>query len=530
MKKNCLFAIFIALACVVRADDNQILRTMKRATQYMMDVVSYKGGFVWNYLPDLSRRWGELEAEPTMAWIQPPGTPAVGHLMLDAYHATHDEYYYRCAEKIAGALMWGQLPCGGWNYMFDFAGENATRRWYATVGKSAWRLEEFQHYYGNATFDDGGTMQAAKFFLRLYLEKYDPAYRVPLEKVIDFVLKSQYPVGGWPQRYPLMYDHPFQGQADYSSFITLNDDVIPENIDFLIQCYQTLGLAHLKEPVMRAMNMAILLQQGEPYSGWADQYTVDDLKPAHARSYEPRSVNVPTTVYMAYKLMEYYRLTADTKFLAGIPAAIRFIESQKLPEKEVSKWKRRPNSPDEILVPRFIHPETGKPLYVHRKGSNVQNGRYYMDQNIERTIAHYGSAAIIDVQRLKEEYERVKTIPREELMRNSPFFQKESAGLPEYYYEPRPRFGQKEITVSEIIGSLTEEGYWLSLIRQVSYPYKPVGEKLLSPEETRFAETMVGDEYDTSPFINTEVMGISTEVFIDRMTRLIHSLGSAGKK
>lgn len=66
------------------------------------------------------------------------------------------------------------------------------------------------------------------------------------------------------------------------------------------------------------------LQQGEPYAGWADQYTVDDLKPAHARSYEPRSVNTGTTVRLVNLMMDYYKLTADTRFLSGIPAAIRF--------------------------------------------------------------------------------------------------------------------------------------------------------------------------------------------------------------
>lgn len=340
--------------------EQQVLQVMKTATQYMMDVASYKGGFVWSYLPDMSRTWGEMEANRTMAWIQPPGTPAVGHLMLDAYHATHDEYYYQCAEKIANTLIWGQLPCGGWNYMFDFAGENSIRQWYATIGKNAWRLEEFQHYYGNATFDDEGTMQAAKFLLRLYVEKYNPAYRAPLEKTIRFVLESQYPIGGWPQRYPLKHDHPFHGKEDYSSFITLNDDVIPENIDFLMQCYQVLGMQDLKAPIMRALNCVLALQQGAPYAGWADQYTVTDLQPAHARSYEPRSVNTGTTAHMVMKMLDYYRLTGDSKFLSGIPAAIRFLESMKLPESEVKKW-RRPVRENTILVPRFIDPESGTP-------------------------------------------------------------------------------------------------------------------------------------------------------------------------
>ena len=222
--------------------DEEVRQAMRLATEFMMEKVSYNGGFVWHYLPDFSRQWGEMEAKRTMVWIQPPGTPSVGHLLLDAYHCTGDEYYYDQAKRVANALIWGQLPCGGWNYVFDFAGENSLKEWYSTVGKAGWRLEEFQHYYGNATFDDGGTMEAATFLLRLYVEKNDPIYRPALEKVINFVLESQYPIGGWPQRYPLRYDHPFHGKPDYTSFITLNDDVIPLVIEFLTQCYQALGM------------------------------------------------------------------------------------------------------------------------------------------------------------------------------------------------------------------------------------------------------------------------------------------------
>ena len=71
---------------------NQILDVMKRATRFMVEEVSTNGGYVWTYLPDRSRRWGELEARATQIWIQPPGTATMGHLFLDAYHATRDEY------------------------------------------------------------------------------------------------------------------------------------------------------------------------------------------------------------------------------------------------------------------------------------------------------------------------------------------------------------------------------------------------------------------------------------------------------
>lgn len=501
--------------------DEQVLKTMKTATQFMMDKVSYKGGFVWNYLPDMSRSWGEMEAKRTMVWVQPPGTPSVGHLLLDVYHATGDEYYYDAAKKVANALIWGQLECGGWNYVFDFAGENSLKEWYDTVGKNGWRLEEFQHYYGNATYDDAGTMEAAKFLLRMYVENNDPTFRPALEKCIRFVLESQYPVGGWPQRYPLMYDHPFQGKADYSSFITLNDDVIPDATEFLIQCYQSMGLQGIKEPIMRAMYLMISLQQGEPYAGWADQYAVDDLKPAHARSYEPRSVNTGTTVRLIHLMLDYYKLTADTRFLSGIPAAIRFLESMKLPESEVKKWKRQSTNPEEILVPRFIDPDDGKPLYVHRKGTNVKNGMYYINQELENTIAHYSSATFVNPSELRRQYEEVKNLPVSELTKESSLLQDHLVPLPKYYTRLRGQNNVSESVAQELVNSLTKEGCWLTPLKSTSNPYKPYTVSGAS-DETKYVSTFVGDEHDTSPYpCTTGEMCISMKDYIDNMMKLV---------
>jgi PelA/Pel-15E family pectate lyase len=505
---------------------------MKKATQFMMNNASYNGGFVWSYLPDFSRSWGEVEAYRTMAWVQSPGTPAVGQLLLDAYHATGDEYYYESAKKVASALIWGQLPCGGWNYMFDFAGENSLKQWYATIGKSAWRLEEFQHYYGNATFDDAASVDAARFLLRIYIEKYDPVFRPALDKAISFVLDSQYPIGGWPQRYPLMYDHVFHGKTDYSSFITLNDDVIPENIDFLIQCYQTMGLQNLREPIMRAMNLMIALQQGIPYAGWADQYTVSDLQPAYARSYEPRSINTGTTVRMINVMIDYYHLTGETKFLARIPDAIAFLESQALPESEVKRFNRNTRENNVILVPRFVHPETGRPQYVHRTGSNVYNGEYYTDENISNTIGHYASAIYVNILALRQTYEDALKESPAELKSRSPLFSTEKISLPKYYTAFRPSFGvtnnNLEDEISELIISMTKGGYWISPI-SISYPYKLYPEEGVIYLDNEYMSTNVGDEYDTSCYRQDGQTGISTGVFIANMRKFIRYIDEKNK-
>ena len=106
----------------------------------MDEKVSVNGGYVWYYKQDLSRRWGEMEAFPSMAWIQGPGIVSMGNLFLEIYRVTKDEYYYKLACKSIDALIKGQMKCGGWNYMIDFAGEQSLKKWYETIGKNGWRL------------------------------------------------------------------------------------------------------------------------------------------------------------------------------------------------------------------------------------------------------------------------------------------------------------------------------------------------------------------------------------------------------
>jgi PelA/Pel-15E family pectate lyase len=500
-------------------DREQALAAMKKATRFMVEKVGNQGAYVWAYLPDLSRRWGELEAYPTMGWVQSPGTGSMGHLLLDAYHATGDEYYYDAACQVALTLARAQLPCGGWNYMFDLAGEDSLKQWYATIGRQAWRMEEFQHYYGNATFDDGGTICAAELLLRMFVEKKDPAFRPALDKAIRFVLESQYPSGGWPQRYPLMYDHAFLGKADYTPFITLNDDVCLENIEFLLQCRQAIGLDSIIGPIDRAMDLLLRLQTPPPYSGWADQYFVDNLKPAHARSYEPQAVNSSTTMEMIDLLMKYYRLTGHPKFLAGIPQAIDFLASMKLPEEEVQRSGRTLRDTSLLLIPRYIDAETGIPQYIHRRGSNIANGHYYFDQDIRATVSHISSVAVVDIAHWRKAYQDLLQTPVDELTKDSPYLHGEKVPLPKYYSRTPFRAGGQ--SVAGIVNSLTDDGCWMVPITMISHPYQAVP-SLPKSDETQYVSTRVGDEYDTSTYPSeTPVPGISMSAYINNMMRLI---------
>jgi hypothetical protein len=131
----------VALAACGGGDDNPpappppptaqgiAIDALKRAVTYMDEEVSYRGGYVWSYSPDLTQTFGEMEAKRTMCWIQPPGTPSVGNAFLDAYHATGDERFYQAAERTALAVVAAQHASGGWNYIHDFAGEESLKHW-----------------------------------------------------------------------------------------------------------------------------------------------------------------------------------------------------------------------------------------------------------------------------------------------------------------------------------------------------------------------------------------------------------------
>lgn len=513
--------VALTVAPAMAADDlrQDALDTMKRATRFMVEKVANRGGYVWSYLPDMSRRWGEMEATETMAWVQPPGTATMGHLFLDAYHATGDEYYYQAAQQAAGALIEGQHSSGGWNYLIDFAGEESLHRWYETTGRNAWRLEEFQHYSDSATFDDAGTAEASQFLLRLYMEKQDERYRPALEKAIRFVLDSQYPMGGWPQRFPL--------QDDYSAHITFNDDVAAENIKFLILCWQALGDKRVLDPIRRAMDSFVVTQLPDPQPGWALQYTTD-LKPAGARTYEPNSLVTHTTAANIGQLMNFYELTGDAKYLEPIPAALDWLDRVRLPDDRIKDGRTHPT---------FIEIGTDRPLYVHRRGSNVVNGAYYVDYDPANTIIHYSGTRAIDTAGLGARYERLKAVPPREAARNSPLRAEGPVALPAYFTldpvevsdlnsnAPQERGeAPPETELRGLIGGLNAEGWWPTPLRATSNPYAGPGSPTPAPGD--YSTTRVGDHTDTSPYLtDAPAIGISTGTYIQNMAALIRHVG-----
>jgi len=230
---------------------------------------------------------------------------------------------------------------------------------------------------------------------------------------------------------------------------------------------------------------------------------------------------------MIQLMLKFFRQTGDKSFLAGIPQAIRFIESQQLPSEWITKLGRRPLNEGEILVPRFIDIVTNKPLYVHRKGSNVVNGEYYTDSIPEGTIAHYSSFFTANPSALRKALQEAQALDTNQLRAQSPLKKAGHSGPLDYYYNQSngPARYPYRPDVEQIISSLDNQGRWITIFRQISNPYKPIPADMpTQSDDRRYSQSMVGDEYDTSPFENHHVKGISTRTYIWNMVALINSI------
>jgi hypothetical protein len=285
-------------------------------------------------------------------------------------------------------------------------------------------------------------------------------------------------------------------------------------------------------PIRGALDCYVACQQPAPQAGWGLQHTVADLKPASARTYEPKAFATHASASCVSQLMTFYQLTGDPKYLARVPEALDWLASTRLPD-DVMPGKPR--------YPTFVQIGTNKPLYVHRTGSNVVNGRYYVDENPQKTVTHYSSFRNVDVAGLRARYEKLKATPPEEASKHSPL--KGTRPLPKYFMVKDLSVDDLTVggdlsssatkgvkadpeKVAKLTAELNAEGWWPTPLTSTSQPY--IGDGPATPTPGDYSETKVGDKYDTSPFPDPNPkIGVSTGAFIANMATLIKYIDAA---
>ncbi len=402
------------------------METMRKAAIYYHDTVSTRGGYLMEYTADLRRRYGEIPARESQVWVQNPSTPGVGEAFLAAYRATGDSLYLRYAGDAARALVWGQMDCGGWNYLIDFApGSLAT--WYAE-SKVFTDYNEFMHFDGNATFDDGVTANATLLLLHMYDATMDPVWLPPLEKALDFILKAQFPNGAWPQRYPLI-------GTGYDVLYTFNDGVISGNIRTLLEAWRLLCDPRYLESARRAADFIIVSQHPGPQYGWGQQLS-HDLKLAKARVFEPAALSIPDSRDNLNCLMDMYAFTGDRRYLEPIPRALDWMDSVISPEGKVGI---------------FLEEGTNRPLAAKFVGDSGSPESVEITYNLAEAMGGYGFEwSDFSTQPERKRYEALKNMVWKEPAPSVPLSQNEA----------RERALGMENGLMSVITSLDAQGRW----------------------------------------------------------------------
>ncbi|AMV22276.1 pectate lyase [Planctomyces sp. SH-PL14] len=449
------------------ADDavprDEVVAAMKKAAGAFHDKVAVHGGYVYFVSLDGQQRLGEGKASPEQIWVQPPATPTVGLAFLRAYRATNEKLFLDAARDAGAALIYGQLKSGGWRNAIDFDPQGTLAANYRN-GKGKAKGAN------TSTLDDGATQAALVCLMTLdqALDFKDQTVHEAARFALDSLLAAQYSNGAFPQvwtgpvaphpivpaKYP-DYDWRTENRVkEYWNLYTLNDQLAGDVTETLAAAHEIYRDDKCLAAIRRLGDFLILAQMPEPQPAWAQQYHYD-MQPAWARKFEPPAVTGNESQDVLETLIEIYRLTGDKKYLAPIPAALKYLNGSLLPDGQLA---------------RFYELKTNRPLYMTSK--------YELTYDDSDVPTHYGW-------KIKS---RLASIEKQFLLAQS---EKRPAGKP--LPKPAPKKVKPE-EVRKLIQALDPQGRWVSKANGeplVGQPKFKPGEAYLSSQTfSRNLETL----------------------------------------
>lgn len=373
---------------------DQAAAALRKATEYFTQQVATEGGYLWRYSEDLSRREGEGKATAQTVWVQPPGTPAVGMALLDAYRATGDRFYLDAAKKAGQCLVRGQLRSGGWDYRIEF--DPAARKRYA------YRVDPTPAAKARNTsvLDDNTTQAALRLLMRLdeALEFKDSQIHEAAEFALASLMAAQYPNGAWPQRfdappdaekfpvkkanYPPTWSREWS-KPSYGAYYTFNDNALADVIDVMFEAGRVYRDDRYRRSAEKAGNFILLAQMPEPQPAWAQQYN-PEMQPAWARKFEPPSITAGESQGILRTLLSMYRETGNKAYLEPIPRAIEYLRRSQLPDGGLA---------------RFYELKTNRPIYFTRD--------YVLTYSDDDMPTHYAFKISSSLDGIEREYRRL---------------------------------------------------------------------------------------------------------------------------
>ena len=285
------------------------------------------------------------------------------------------------AKHLIATVLSFQTPSGGWA---KGVGYNREPR---KTGE-AYSPDDKRSRETAATIDNGSTTREIRFLAEAATQTQRKDCAAAVVRGIQWLLKAQYPCGGWAQFYPLI--------GSYHDLVTLNDDAMAKVLVLLKEInrgkapFQFLD-ASLLERTKTAFGNGIAcilkaqFRHGENLTGWCGQYDPRQLIPAKGRSFEPVALASAETSRLMQLLMAIE--SPDASIIAAVNGAGEWLQEVQLHGVAVEKrkdpnaakgWDRfvvsDPNAPP--LWARFYELKTMRPVF----GSDDGSLHYSLDQ------------------------------------------------------------------------------------------------------------------------------------------------------
>lgn len=268
------------------------------------------------------------------------------------------------AQRVAGSVLSHQSDWGGWPKNTDtsaapFTGERS-------------KLQP--------TFDNGATTDELRLLARVWNGTSNAVYRRAFEKGYDYILKAQYPTGGWPQFYP-------PPAKTYHRHLTFNDDAMVRLMGFLRESWSSDRYGFLDDSRKQAARAAFergvecilrcqIKVEGR-LTAWCAQHDEKDFSPRSARAYELVSLSGAESVGIVRLLMSLEAPSPEV--VRAIEGAVAWFETAQLKglkvvqvdDPQAPKGKDRRVIEDPAAAPlwaRFYEIGSNRPIYCDRDG------------------------------------------------------------------------------------------------------------------------------------------------------------------
>ncbi|MGB7160404.1 MAG: pectate lyase, partial [Tepidisphaeraceae bacterium] len=266
------------------------------------------------------------------------------------------------AKPIADVVLSYQAVDGGWPKNTDTAGK-----------PYAGKPEELK-----STFDNSATTDELRLIARMATHTKDSRYVDAFNRGLDFILKAQYPTGGWPQYYP--------PGGKYPKYITYNDGCMIRLMFFIREVSRDDNLYAFVDPSKRkacadAWDRGIdcVLKTQVKVDGkltsWCAQHDEVTFEPRPARDFEPLSLSACETIGILHALMAIEE--PSLAIVESVDACVAWLEAVKVVGIKVEDRKQEgtPRGFERFVVKdegappmwaRFYEIGTNRPIFSDR--------------------------------------------------------------------------------------------------------------------------------------------------------------------